>query len=256
MSFGLVVTTTYTINENLTDNPADDKNDFYENQEIVVARYNENLDWVEQEPFIRHPIVVYNKTDNDNFVKSHNIKRTINLSNVGRESHSYFYHIIENYDNLADVTIFLPGSVDLDNKYNRAKSLVNSVEKTNKTTISCNHENDYVNANYDFKIDNYLSSHKNNQSANMDSSIQISNIRPYGKWFGENFKNGEKNECISFNSILAVSRNDILKKPKSYYENLIKQVDAHNNPEIGHYIERSWFSVFYPYEEGAEFVNY
>lgn len=84
MSFGFVVTRTYAINENLTDNPADDAKDYYENQEIVVARYNEKLDWVEQEPFIRHPIVVYNKMDNDNFVKSHNIKREINLSNVGR----------------------------------------------------------------------------------------------------------------------------------------------------------------------------
>jgi hypothetical protein len=34
---------------------------FYKNQEIVIARYNENLNWINEEPFNRHPIIIYNK---------------------------------------------------------------------------------------------------------------------------------------------------------------------------------------------------
>ena len=28
------------------------------------------------------------------------------MPNVGRESHTYLYHIVENYDNMADWTVF------------------------------------------------------------------------------------------------------------------------------------------------------
>lgn len=231
-----------------------EKFDSYENQEIVIARYNEDLNWITQEPFNRHPIIIYNKSDNANFTKSSNIKRVVNLPNVGREMHSYFYHIINNYDNLSDVTIFLPGSADLPGKFERSKSVVSKVENTNNTTFSCTHDDNFVNDNYNFEIDNYLSTHKNNQDINKDTSMEISNIRPYGNWFNSIFKNNEKNTCISFNSIIAVSRDTILQKPKSYYESLMRQVDKHQNPEIVHYLERSWYAVFYPYDSNASFI--
>ena len=32
------------------------------------------------------------------------IKNIINLDNVGRESHTYLYHVINNYNNLSDIT--------------------------------------------------------------------------------------------------------------------------------------------------------
>jgi hypothetical protein len=72
------------------------------NTEIVIARYNENLNWIEQlDNNIK--ITIYNKGKND-------IKYPfITLPNVGRESHTYLYHIIKNYDNLADLTIFCQG---------------------------------------------------------------------------------------------------------------------------------------------------
>lgn len=228
--------------------------ELYENQEIVIARYNEDLDWITQEPFNRHPIIIYNKSDNTNFTKSPNIQQVVNLPNVGREMHSYFYHIINNYDNLSDVTIFLPGSADLTGKFDRSKSVVNTVENTNNTTFSCTHDDNFVNNNFNFEIDNYLSTHKNNKDINKDTSMEISNIRPYGNWFNSIFSNNEKNTCISFNSIIAVSRNTILQKPKSYYETLMRQVDKHQNPEIVHYLERSWYAVFYPYDDNASFI--
>jgi hypothetical protein len=52
---------------------------------------------------------------------------------------------------------------------------------------------------------------------------------------------------IIYNSIFGITTETILKKPKSFYEELIKQVNDHHNPETGHYFERAWESVFYPY---------
>ncbi len=66
--------------------------------ELVVARYNEDLSWLKKiNKNIK--ITIYNKGDPINF-------KNIKLPNVGRESHTYLTHILNNYDNLADITIF------------------------------------------------------------------------------------------------------------------------------------------------------
>jgi hypothetical protein len=88
--------------------------------EIVVARYNENLDWLKKIKKSKDiKITVYNKGPSDIDVPF------IQLPNIGRESHTYLYHIINNYDKLADQTIFCQGDsifhspdfLDLINKY-------------------------------------------------------------------------------------------------------------------------------------------
>ena len=88
--------------------------------EIVVARYKENLDWLKKIKKSKDiKITVYNKGPSDISINA------IQLPNIGRESHTYLYHIINNYDNLADQTIFCQGDsiyhspdfLDLINKY-------------------------------------------------------------------------------------------------------------------------------------------
>jgi hypothetical protein len=90
--------------------------------EIVVSRYNENLDWLKKIKKSKDlKITVYNKGEDDITVPF------IKLPNIGRESHTYLYHIINNYDNLADQTIFCQGDsifhspdfLDLINKYRK-----------------------------------------------------------------------------------------------------------------------------------------
>ena len=90
--------------------------------EIVVARYNENLDWLKKIKKSKDlKITVYNKGPDDIDVPF------IRLPNIGRESHTILYHIINNYNNLADQTIFCqgdtifhsPGFLDLINKHRK-----------------------------------------------------------------------------------------------------------------------------------------
>jgi hypothetical protein len=90
--------------------------------EIVIARYNENLDWLKKIKKSKDiKITVYNKGKDDIEVPF------IPLQNKGGESQTYLYHIINNYDNLADQTIFCKGDsifhspnfLDLINKYRK-----------------------------------------------------------------------------------------------------------------------------------------
>ena len=217
--------------------------------EMVISRYNETLEWISDPPFNDIPAIVYNKGPNREFKKSPNIEKIEDIPNVGREGHAYFYHIIQNYDNLADITIFLPGSVNLPHKYDKSKNVVNAAKTKNHSVMSCGMRDDTSDRSgeYDFKIDNYLSSDENNKKINADTSMEISKIRPFGKWFDATFTNGEKNTCIGRNAVFAISKQDILQKSKSYYESMMSQLSTHQNPETIHYFERSWYAVFYPY---------
>uniref|UniRef100_A0A6C0HZX8 Uncharacterized protein n=1 Tax=viral metagenome TaxID=1070528 RepID=A0A6C0HZX8_9ZZZZ len=225
------------------------KESFTNNIEIVIARYNENLNWLNDEPFNDIPVIVYNKGPNENFIKNEHIYKIVPLPNIGREMHTFFYHIIENYENLANVTIFLVGSTDSPWKMEKAKPVVLKIKETNNTTMSCNEDENIMNKIQEFQIDNYMSSNSNNSDINNDENMKKSDIRPYGKWYESTFVNNEKNTCIGYNSVFGISRKHILQKPKSYYENLLNQVNDHQNLETVHYIERSWYAIFYPYDE-------
>jgi hypothetical protein len=68
---------------------------------IVVSRYNEDVNWTKQ----FNNVIIYNKGEklSDDF-------NQILLNNVGREGHTYYKHIYDNYDNLDDYIIFLQGN--------------------------------------------------------------------------------------------------------------------------------------------------
>jgi len=71
--------------------------------EFVIAHYNENLDWIK--PIASHSHVYHKGTVRQPPpLKLLSWKR---LPNVGRESHTYLHHIINHYDSLPEVTVFL-----------------------------------------------------------------------------------------------------------------------------------------------------
>lgn len=67
---------------------------------VVVSKYNENVEWIKK---LNHPHVIYDKSSNP-------VAGSIPLENVGREAETFLHHIISNYDNLDDVTVFLQGN--------------------------------------------------------------------------------------------------------------------------------------------------
>jgi hypothetical protein len=71
-------------------------------QDLVIARYNEDLNWVNYVSNLN--IYIYNK--GEKLVTNHKV---IELENIGRESHTYISHILRNYGKLND-TIFSQGN--------------------------------------------------------------------------------------------------------------------------------------------------
>ena len=75
--------------------------------EVVIARYNEDLSWL-AEYLPNEKITIYNKGKDDLNLPSN--YKIVKLPNIGREAHTYLYHIVNNYNQLADRVLFLQGN--------------------------------------------------------------------------------------------------------------------------------------------------
>lgn len=69
---------------------------------LVVARYEEELNWLRRIPQ-NIQVSIYNKGH------STLSRASAALPNVGREAHTYLYHIVHQYDMLSDYTFFCQG---------------------------------------------------------------------------------------------------------------------------------------------------
>jgi hypothetical protein len=223
------------------------------NIQIVVAKYNENTDYLNKEPFIKYSQIVYDKGCKYKDITIYapdTQRRWTYLENEGRESHTYLYHIIKNYDNLADVTIFLPGSCLSELKKWQTNKTIQLVEESRKSVfVSSELVGDVKDHAYNWCIDDYdgivKENHIDGRNSIKKNKITIADIRPFGKWFEYEFGDLHTH-ILCYRGIFALSREHIRQHSKKYYKDLIKYLSGSPNPEYGHYFERAWLAIFYP----------
>jgi len=214
---------------------------------IVVSRYSEELDFLFNKPFSSYKITIYDKGSIPPLSGYPDNCTVVRLPNVGRCDHTYLYHIITNYNNLDDVTVFLPASCTTDDKISLVKQVMRRVSKFKTTVFTSKYQSDFIKLEGGFYLDEWQASNPANKKTNPESKLQLSPIRPFGKWYEHNFPelNGVPIYNVSLKGIFAVSKEDIWRNPIEKYKQLISYVDNHSNPEAGHYIERSWGALFY-----------
>jgi hypothetical protein len=177
---------------------------------IIVARYNENIEWLKSE---MSNCIVYNKGN-----KLH-IENEINLENVGRESDTYLHYIITNYYNLPDVVVFTQARISDHKGMDDINYLINIKNDALRNSKSQNffiHNDEGKNIHFDktwnlrqngyFLKDNY----KNN------------NPITFLEWFKTNININYPNPIYVYgNAIFAVNKEIIINKPIEYYKRLI-----------------------------------
>jgi hypothetical protein len=230
--------------------------------DLVIAKYKEDLTtWLpkyENRDF-RH-VIVYNKNEADNGKTASDIKCVlkgkecikIDLKNEGRCDHTYLYHIVSKYDDLADVTIFTKGSSDMHREKRKLAFTVDKVFETKDTVMSIEEHPTamHIHAS-NFSLDFYRSSHPKNHNGIFDihgRKMKPANPRPFGKWFEKHFPGINVNKAV-YSGVYALSRKHIQQHPKSYYQKFLHELEGHPNPEVGHYFERATVAVFYPIDE-------
>lgn len=177
---------------------------------IVVSRYNEDITWTAE--FGKH-VVLYNKGDDV-------LDGSIRLPNVGREGHTYFHYICENYECLDHYTAFLQG-----NPFDHSPDICRQL----KELLS---DSDIV---LDFS---YFHTHR--VSFNLLYGCYFHPGLPIGEVYRTLFHKEVVDRDISFcpGAQFIVSRERILKRPREFYQKIVDILSYHNGPNEGFVIER------------------
>jgi hypothetical protein len=192
--------------------------------EIVISKYKENTDWVKE---LKHPYILYDKSDTP-------IDNSIQLPNVGREANTYLYHIVSQYDTLAEVTIFLQGD-----------------PFTHADLVGCNKDHFIESLNHETASSSFKSAYQ---------PLFIDNNNTGGmKWY-----NIANTKCI-FESIdtpvqfspggqYIVPKKNIQSKPLHFWTHLLKLSETNTYGDESEYIdpwvfERIWMLLFDPNQE-------
>ena len=204
-------------------------------KKLIIARYNEDLEWLKKHEDFK--ITVYNKGDN---LPDNKFLKIINLKNVGRESHTWLYHIVNNYYHLNEINIFLQGKID---------------------DLNCmvfKNPNDYLNGinKYGFSVSRYglLG------PFHWDWHVKINKDLRYKKQWENNeisrsnigFRNFSKKlfpeiplfVATSYSGCFAVKKEAIQLNDHLFYQKLLDVLSQHKNPIEGHYMERLWCYIF------------
>ncbi len=207
--------------------------------ELVVARYAEPLDWLARAPFAGLPRTVYDKSP-----AARDGPGVVALPNVGRCEHTYLTHILRRYDDLPELTMFLPGSVTDAHKWPTAVWALETARATRRSVFPGGPV-DGLAAFEHFALESYAATSPANAAANPESRLEPAVPRPFGAWYRTHVGTPWGGVRVAtFRAILVVRRDDVRRRPRSYYANLLETVGGSSNPEAGHYIERSWPAIF------------
>jgi hypothetical protein len=184
---------------------------------IVVARYNENVSWTN----LFSNVVIYNKGEQP-LTNYNNVKK---LNNVGREGHTYFTHIYENYDNLDDYTAFVQGY-----PFDHSNSLI---QQLIKLQIDC--DQDFV----------YLSDKI--RKCSLYYCVEHPGL-PLQQVYNHLFPESPQPSLFEFTfgagAQFVVSKERIRRRPRDFYLKVIQLLEKEKNPIEGFVIERFHGLIF------------
>ena len=202
---------------------------------LIIARYNEDLEWLKE--FKDFKIIVYNKGDE---LSEKRFYEVINLENKGRESHTWLYHIVKNYNNLNEINIFLQGRID------------------DLNCMAFSNPSDYLNDinKYGFKASRYgvlgplhwkwhVGIENNKKYKQNWDNFEISRSNIGFRKYAENlFPTIPRIIATSYGGCFAIKKELIRKYDLDFYLELLKSLSYHKNPIEGHFMERLWCYMF------------
>ena len=202
---------------------------------LIISRFNENLNWLNAHNDFK--IIIYNK---GNKIKSNNFKNIINLENVGRESHTWLYHIVNNYYELDENNIFLQGRID-DLNCMAYKNPNSYLKKINKLGFVASRYGILTPFHWKFNV----GIEKDPKYKDSWQRDEISKSEIGFRQFSKNlFPEIPTFVKTSYGGCFAVKKEIIKQHSLNFYTKLLKILCKHNNPIEGHYMERLWCYIF------------
>lgn len=181
-------------------------------KQLVLCHYKGRLDWVDQVK--GYEVTIYDKGGDG---------KGIAQPNVGREHYSYITHILDNYDKLADLTVFSQGD-PIEHQQTFVKRLNELPNDTQFQALGAWYvESDY----YGFPHEQLL----------------IGGI-PLKRVYETLFEKPCPSQISCYaNSLFAASKQRIRSRSFLFYERMLKQIDYEHTPVEVFCLERLWHIV-------------
>lgn len=193
-----------------------------ERVEYVIAHYNEDLTWLIPYADKAH---VYHKGSLD--LPPIEVAEWSKLPNVGREGHTYLFHIVNHYDALADITFFLQGRIS-DHMFGR--TMDDMLREVTTQGLSFFGE---------------LLSITN--CPNATKWIQNLLDKPLLTFWKIVFKERAPDPAFFYtNGCFAIRKEIIYHHPKEFYERLLETLSYASDPMEGYFLEKMWYFMFDP----------
>lgn len=207
-----------------------------DNLQVVVTRFNEEINWTKNHTNVK----VYQKIDN--LQVPYNIDGVTFLPNYGKDAFTHLYHIVENYNYLADFTLFTQANpFEHDPQFNiekfRNKDFLGVCERYGNWCGSI-----------------HMPFHGWNRIIHHDKwlkEIESGDLIPakltYGEYWDKYIRKPKPDpeKMIWYHGIIfSASREVIQKNSKDYYKELLETVSNCKNNEEIHYLERSIHYIF------------
>ena len=212
---------------------------------FCISHYNGDLDWVEYlQP---KNYLIYNKS---NAFLSQNLNN-IRIKNVGYNIYSYLKFIIDNYNNLPETIVFCK-----DNIFKRHININTFLSLIKENTFTSLEEN---NKKRSFPISIQLSDNGFNEINSSWYKFEYS--RKYFANYDVFYKFIFKNDCIPYflryapGANYIVPKNNILKRDRNFYKNLLKFISHSQYSCESHFIERSLYLIWNSNIEVNKVVN-
>jgi hypothetical protein len=198
---------------------------------FVIAKYNENVEWLKK---LNHPVTVYDKSDNP-------LEGSIKLKNVGREGETFLYHIVNNYHNLDDVTVFLQA-----NPFEHLQILVGWRAQLTEQEIEIviHKMNTEINDECDFTTFYQVLYNDPNGTNGVNASEACN------KYYNENYTNF----TVSPGAQYIVPKKYILSRPLDFWKRL--QDAMYNNEELNGYCQEQLWYFAYKHEMNNNVGNH
>ncbi len=207
-----------------------------EHVKVIIARYREDVVWAEE---LGYDYVVYNKGGDS-------LENSTPLRNIGREAQTYLSHIVREYDNLADMNVFLQGD-PFDHIDDRERGSV----ETLRTMLA-----DVVDKSVPFKglawfklkCDGLGQPHDLHKPENEGRWAGWGRDIPVAEIFERLFDAVAPEQIIvrAPAGLFCVTRERLRTRPRAFYEYALKLVedDPLDEKNTGHAMERLWQYIF------------
>ena len=193
-------------------------------KEFVICYYAGGLEWIKQITGFDQ-IHVFDKS---------NSGKGIPQKNVGREHYTYLKFIIERYNSLPDITVFAQGW-PFDHRENFLECVNTLPDDIEFVPLGEWHiESDELGLPHEQLL---------------YGGIPLKRV--YEELFEQPFP--DRIRCYA-NSMFAVSRERILKRPREFYEKMLTYVDYDHTPIETYVFERLWHIVFGEHPDYPEIV--